>query len=234
MRTSIAGIIIVLCLSLQGMAASTTLFRDDFDGNMAWDTSDSSVYADNGQLIIDSDGGYGDWAEKTFSIDLTLDEPIVIETRAKLVSGGRGYRLIRQQIVFEDASGLWTTYLGDENTPPGTQGWHLGPWNDEDGMSWTGIHDHAVPGEDHWTVTKIVLTSAEAKLFVKNEGVSEEFFFIDSIEMSHSRIDAILFKQPWDSVNYIDYIQITSIPEPATLGLLALGGMALLRRKRSA
>jgi len=31
---------------------------------------------------------------------------------------------------------------------------------------------------------------------------------------------------------YIDNIMFTGVPEPATIGLLGLGGLALLRRKR--
>lgn len=50
----------------------------------------------------------------------------------------------------------------------------------------------------------------------------------------HTQIEGIDFVPPWDSVCDIDYISVYSIPEPFTLSLLALGGLAVMRRRRKA
>jgi len=36
----------------------------------------------------------------------------------------------------------------------------------------------------------------------------------------------------WQSVGFVDDVDITVVPEPMTLGLLGLGGLTLLRRRK--
>ncbi len=231
-------IVVALILGLVGVANANVLFEDDFTGGLSWVTSDNSVYInDDEYLYIGSDGGYDDWAEKEFSIDLAADAAIVIEQRVKLESGGLNYRLPDQTIVFEDSSEMSVTYLS-AGDPPENYGWLF------NGL-WTGITEPEVPGAgwwtsataDYWTVTRIELTPTGGQLFMKpddleKEWYSEEFQFIASTNWSHSQITKIRFDQPWDSVNYVDYIKISIVPEPATLSLVGLGGALLLRRKR--
>jgi hypothetical protein len=194
------------------------LFQDQFKGSLTWTTSNKSVsIKDNDFLVIDSDGHNDDWAEKDLSIDLSPDHPIIIEQRLKLQSAGLNYRLPLEEIVFENSSSLSITYLPNFPDKESVQpyGWNFG--------GWTGNHDHAVPGSgywtsaiaDYWAVTRVVITPTEGELYVKPDDhekgwFSDQFFKVASQKWSHSKVEKIRFKQPWDSVVYIDYVKVGS------------------------
>ena len=238
----ILGFVLTILLALTGIARAEVelLYYEGFDGSSSvpWTASNNSVDVNysGGYLYIGANGVQDDGvAEREFSIDLSTDAPIVIEQRLKLESDGLNYRLPSEEIVFEDSSELAVTYLPGD--PPENYGWLCG--------GWTGITEPEVPGAgwwtsataDYWTITKFVMTATGGQLFMKPDDLakgwhSDEFQFIASTSWSHSQITKIRFSQPWDSVNYIDYISIHEIPEPATLSLLALGGLALIRRRR--
>ena len=206
---------LVAVLATVGVGAGADyLYFDDFNDPLTWDTSDSSVYIKNDDyLYIGTDGGYVDWAEYDINLELTSDQ-IAIEQRQKLESGGLNYRLPCEAFCFEDGEEFGITYLGtDEAHPDPTHGWLFG--------SWTGSHEHAVPGTgwwtsataNYWAVTKIILNSTEAELFVKPDDLergwySDEYYKVAQADWSHSTITTIRFRQPWDSVCYIDYIKI--------------------------
>jgi hypothetical protein len=217
-------------LLAQNAGAATE--RQDFS---TWTMSNSSVVGVGDQLTIGTGDGNSDWAKKAFSIDLTAGTTIILEQRIKLESGGLNYRLPGQDITFEDSSVLDITYLF--NTSPNTHGWDFG--------GWTGIDTPEVPGAgwwtsataDYWTVTRIVLTSTGGELFMKPDDAaqgwfSNEFTSITSDTWVHSQITEIAFGQPWDSVNYVDYMDITIVPEPSTALLLSLGLIGIGLRKK--
>ena len=198
--------LLTICLTItvlfSGNAGAEVLYEEDFTDTLTWSTSDASVYIkDNDFLFIGTDGGYDDFAEKIFSIDLSNNYNIIIEQRIKLDSSGRGYTLSNQHIYFEDDKVISVTYL------PSTQyGWNLG--------GWTKNHDSAIPGEGYWAVTKIIITPSGGELYVKPDDsakgwFSNDFVKIVSKDWSYDRITKIVFRQHWDSVNYFDYIKIT-------------------------
>ena len=201
---------LIVNLGLIATASAEVLFRDDFQGSLTWTTSDNSIYIkDNDFLYFGTDGSYNDWAEKTFSIDLSNDHNIIIEQRTKIESGGLNYRLPIQKIFFEDNEATDITYLIDDQ-----YGWNFG--------GWTQNHDHGIPGTGYWTsatanywaITKIIITPEKGELYVKPDDAergwfSDQYYLVASKDWSHSRIDKIKFHQTWDSVNYIDYITIT-------------------------
>ena len=192
----------VLILSLTGTAMGEVLFYDDFKEPLTWSISDNSVYIkDNEFLYIQSDGGYGDWAEKTFSIDLSSNYNIIIEQRMKLESAGRDYTLPIQNIFFDDNKIIDVTFL-----PTGQYGWNFG--------GWTQNLNNPVPDESYWAVTKVIITPNGGELYVKPDDsargwFSNEFVKVASKDWSYTRITKIRFFQTWDSVNYFDYIKIT-------------------------
>lgn len=183
------------------------IYRDDFTGSLTWTRSSSSVYIkDNEYLYIGRDDPWytvwGDYAEKGFFIDLFSNKSVVIEMRVKLFSGGQNYRLPQQLIYFEDASYIGVTYLPDGLN---RYGWGF--------LGWTTLNQPAVPGENYWTLIKVVLTSTGGQLHMKPDDstrgwYSEQFSFIKSASWSHTKITKIRFEQPWDSINYVDYISI--------------------------
>ncbi|MCK4797404.1 MAG: LamG domain-containing protein, partial [Spirochaetes bacterium] len=196
------AISMVVAVVLSGTAMGEVLFSDDFKDTLTWTTSDNSVYIkDNDFLYIGSDGEYDDFAEKTFSIDLSNNYNIIIEQRIKLESSGRDYTLSNQHIYFEDDKVISVTYL-----PSAQYGWNLG--------GWTKNHDNAIPGEGYWAVTKIIITPNGGELYLKPDDsargwFSNDFVKVASKDWSYNRITKIVFRQHWDSVNYFDYIKIT-------------------------
>jgi hypothetical protein len=99
---------------------------------------------------------------------------------------------------------LAVTYL-PKLQPSEHFGWAFGTWTD--------IYDHAVPGEDYWAVTRIVLTSTGGQLFVKPDDAAKSWFSTDfypivTTNWSHSSVEKIRFSQPWDAVCDFDYITI--------------------------
>jgi hypothetical protein len=199
--------------SSAALATEVVLFQDDFSGPLTWNYSDDSVYIkDNSFLYIGADGAYDDWAEKPISLSLSSN-PIVIEQRIKLESGGLNYRLPNQWVWFEDGRNVEVSYLQGSS-----DGWHF--------VEYTGDNNNPVPGEDYWAVTKMVLTSTDGALYVKPDDAdrgwfSTEFYGVATATWSHSSITKIGFKQPWDSVNYVDWIKVSQVPEPGTLALIA-------------
>ncbi|MBL7215044.1 MAG: C10 family peptidase [Phycisphaerae bacterium] len=192
------------------------IYYNDFDGNLDWTTSDNSVYINNNQyLYISADGvSNDDYAEKVFDINLGANDQIIIEQRVKLESDGLNYRLPTERIMFEDSSEISVTYLPSFDNQ--SYGWHF------DG--WTGIDDPGIPGEgywtsataDYWVITRMVIASTGGSLYMKPDDLakawySDQFSFITSSNWDHSEVTKIKFSQPWDSVNCIDYIKISSI-----------------------
>lgn len=199
-RRLVIGMILMLLLS--GTAMGEVLFSDDFTDTLTWSTSDASVYIkDNDFLYIQSDGGYGDWADKTLSIDLSNNYDIIVEQRMKLESAGRGYTLPIQKIYFDDDKILDITFL-----PSGAYGWNFG--------GWTQNFDNPIPGEGYWVVLKVIITPSGGDLYIKPDDsakgwFSNEFINVTSKDWSYAEITKIRFHQTWDSVNYFDYIKIT-------------------------
>jgi hypothetical protein len=189
-----------------------SIYHEDFRGELTWTPSNSSVYIRDGEyLYISADGYLGDGAEKIFDIDLLPGKQVVIEQRIKLAEYGMNYRLPAESIFFEDATNIAVTYLPSD--PGQSLGWHFDDW--------TGINDPCVPGDgywdtataDYWTVTRIVITPTGGELYMKPDDPEKGWFSNDYVRITsavwtHSKITKIMFKQSWDSANYIDYIDI--------------------------
>lgn len=174
-------------------------YAEEFQAPLSWTTNDPSVTWANGDHLLIGDGaGYNDFAERDFCLDLT-DVALEIECRMKLQSAGQNYRLPYQQIFFEDGSSIETTYL----TAP--YGWKLDGFDD--------VHTSAVPGEDHWVVLRITMTSTGGTLSVKPDDVARGWFSNDFTQVvtatwSHQTVTRVRFHQPWDSVCLVDWFRI--------------------------
>lgn len=155
-----------------------------FDGT--WTLSNDSVSVSGGTLHIESNGTTDDgWAKKSLSISLSTQNPVVIQQRERLESGGMDYRLPDEGIVFGDGSTLWMTYLPDfdgTNWTTPYYGWHFSTaWDDS---SWSKIDFPDVPGAGFWTdatanywaVTKMVLTPAGGELFLKPDDAAQGWY----------------------------------------------------------
>lgn len=230
-QISVFTAFILFCL-LSSAVNATQIFYDDFSGVWDWNTSDASVFLkDNDFLYIGSDGDYNDWAERNFFINLSNTNSIIIEQRTKLESGGLNYRLPYQLIYFEDDTNIGVTYLphGDSTNP--LHGFPYGWLFD----GFTGSHVQAVPGTgwwttataDYWAVTRVVLTPDGGELYVKPDDAdkgwySNDYSLVASTAWDHSQITKIRFEQPWDSIGYVDYMSISTVPVPEPISLLLL------------
>ena len=208
------GALSILCfvtlgLGFSGISNALTVFSDDFTGDMDWSTSDDSVYTkDNDYLHIGSDGGYADWAEKNLDVSLGPDSTVVLKQRMKLDSGGLNYRLPYERVYFEDDTFLYVGYL-----PGSPYGWLFSEFDHDQEPAehkYEDIQEPVVPGEDYWARTRIVLTSTGGTLYMKPDDSDNGWFESDYTEIttatwSHSSIAEVMFEQPWDSVNSVDY-----------------------------
>jgi hypothetical protein len=210
----------------------------------SWVISNPSVSTANGQLHVNSNGTVDDgWAQKSLSISLSDQNPVVIDARMRLESGGLNYRLPLAAIYFGDGSSLWTTYLPtlDSNGP---YGWHFTTASGD--ASWSGIENPPVPGSgywdtataNYWAVIRIVLAPTGGQLFLKPDDASQGWFsdqfepVLSTTWSTQSTIANIRFQQPWDAAFTVDYVNVTVAPEPSTWALLAVGVTAFLIRRR--
>ncbi|MCK4500775.1 hypothetical protein KAU11_09770, partial [Candidatus Babeliales bacterium] len=189
------------------------LFVDNFNNPLNWSTSDNTVYIkDNTYLYTTTDGHYDDWAEKTFDINLSKNYNIIIEQRMKIESGGWGYRLPIQKIIFENNYILDITYLAETN-----YGWNFDGWTKKQEPIIPGTGYWTSSTANYWTITKIIINSTGGELQIKPDDIeknwhSNEFIKVIAKNWTHKKINKIIFRQTWDSVNYIDYIKITKEP----------------------
>ncbi len=213
---------------------------DDIPIDGTWVISNSSVSTANGQLVVTSNGIVDDgWAEHSLSMNLSNQNPVVIDSRQRLDSGGENYRLPIEDIFFASGSTLSTTYLPSGPIP---YGWHFTTASGD--SSWSGIDNPPVPGENYWAVTRLVLTPTGGELFLKPDDAAQGWYsdqfepVLSTSWASESSITGIRFKQPWDAAFTVDYVNVTVTPEPSTLALLSVGIISLAayawRRKRRA
>ncbi len=222
-------VLIVSMMVLTGIAAFAShsvdaAYHEPFDTDVFstgdWTRSDSSVTIDetNGWLHMGPDGNYDDFAEKTVSYSL----PIILETRWRLVSGGRDYRLPWLVLLFDSGGSshdMYMSYLPDANTV-------LGGWNFN---GWTLITENGPSGENVWCTIRAEIRSDGGELQAKNEG-DTTFATITSRTWSiPDTLVKIRYEQPWDSVCDVDYLSIQTSPEatididPDTLNLKSKG-----------
>ena len=122
-----------------------------------------------------------------------------------------------------DVSGwskAWASWWSGENWN-WVQEAHIELWIDSD-LKFDGMSSNNT-NRDTWTLWQhsgqyVINTDVEVRLHsVKGNN-----------EFGTGGLGAIFFDSRYDDVT----LQVTPVPEPATLGLLALGGLALLRRRR--
>ena len=179
-------------------------FNTDVFQSGEWFREDGSTTVDlqNGVLRIGSDGGYDDYAEKY--VDFSL--PITVETRMRLVSGGRNYTLPQLRIYFgptvNDAN--YITYLPNDQFGWSFMGWHL--LNES-----TNIHVNAPESENLWWTVKAIIREDGGELYAKSDAETDFTFVTSRIWSRPSQITRIGFKQPWDAVCEFDYIRVEGV-----------------------
>ncbi len=178
----------------------------------------------------------------TTDITLGLSETAVINVYVELVESG--FPPAPEQL------GLLTYALSLYETPPGafvtdpTDIEIVGYSNDLDPMY---TYNNVPGGGGAWTLTEIVRVDPGNVIEGPGEYLVSDIIVhclgipsLDQIMILTPSTDLLLFKP--DLITGIDYtlgtgstsapLNITQVPEPATIGLLALSGFAVLRRRR--
>jgi len=180
-----------------------SIYEENFDSNVflesSWTRSDSSVYVDTDMnyLIIDSSNNYDDYAILT---DISiLNTSFTIEYRSKLVSSGRNYMLPWFILGYSNGSTLQTNYVVDSSG----HGWFF--------IDWTYKEQNGPTSENLWWDVKIELTPTTATLNAKESTESNYHVIISQKFNGDLSFDYIKIIQPWDSVNYVDWIKSDSL-----------------------
>ncbi|MBI5265910.1 MAG: T9SS type A sorting domain-containing protein [candidate division Zixibacteria bacterium] len=197
-----------ICMSWQMVNSQS--FREDFNsdvfGSGSWSRSDASVYVNttDGWLHIASDG-WGDWddcADKSGTFQL----PLIVEWRARLVSGGQNYTVPAFALFWgsTNAEAIHMTYL-----PGSGYGWHFG-------TLFTDIHTMGPVAENQWVTVRAVIRAEGGELLAKFDGDSAFTPVVTRTWSIPDNIVTIRFRQNWDAVCDYDYIQVTSSDQQAS------------------
>jgi hypothetical protein len=180
-------------------------FNSDVFGLNLWDRTDSTVAVDlaNGRLHIGSDGGYDDAASKLLDVPV----PLVIETRARLVSGGLNYRLPHFHFYFDTTNSVF----GNENTNNVFFTVDNGAWTFGYYPTFQNAGTGKLPsGENIWMTIRIEVTRTGGSLYAKFDS-DGAFTFVNHKSWNiGARLKQIRLRQPWDATCDIDYIRVTA------------------------
>ncbi len=207
-------------------AQDVVLFQDDFEDN----SMDSSKWAStSGYSVTEADGMMKVETNSTdnggvlYSIDIPLDNStgLITMTRRMLVhedfSGSKYFRGRHRLLESNDSACLEVLYYDYSGTKVG--------FGDE--------YNGYAPIYDTWfdeVVTYDPVTGNASYSINGQTAVPVNF----SNPLDGDTIQLKCYDEHWFTGHYInmDSITITQTPEPATLGLLAVGALAALRRRR--
>ncbi len=171
---------------------------------------------------------------------ITLDGHITVNRDAALMAYGIVFALPTEDEWYKaayfkaDGSGYSTYANGQESLPPADAGWNYyggqysQPWAVGVGtgtMEQNGTFDMM---GNVWEWNEKVYPDIVPNSGFRGGSYALEYHGDDPISMSSSDIAGGI--QSWRQESYVGF-RIVSIPEPATLLLLGLGGLSLLRRR---
>jgi hypothetical protein len=201
-------------------ASAVTFINANTTNTVGWDNS-TDWWVDSGYSADDR------WHHST-GFGMAEGESLPA-TPTGIVSGGEIYQSISSGQSGKDARTLKTTITGLDSSE--TYNIYVYFWSDQAGSPWTiraaltqvGLADLTYSPYTG-NATQVGLDSSnrilwEAKLGYVT-GVTEQVVWIDDLPTNDSNV-----RTWYDGVGY-------QIPEPVTVALLGLGGLALIRRKR--
>jgi len=206
----------MVCVLLAGTitASGTTVFTDDFSGTLSQWTVDGNATITDGRLVLEPALGDPWHASATSNQKFTTEGKYVLtfETDAN------GDPVFHERVTMPGGLQIGFSSWGNPaqvsfkgQTLPGT-------------VAGTGITNYGT-----FRTISMSLDGRNAEIFVNGTSgwsgtlpSNPDFTTYDSIK---------LFGQFSVITNKYDNVQLSFVPEPATLGLLILGGLLLRRRK---
>jgi hypothetical protein len=222
-------------------AAGTQLFFDDFEGT-ALDTSKWSVFVDgNGQYHAPyvADGllhsqGYHTRIDSipTFAAP-KMDQSVMACARINLDGSVNkfGFGLNPNERTGPVTGYYFDTLHLDTTVPLEYQGQE----HYVRALAWSNPGDGSLI---HLLDVAIPVTWYEFHEFAIERTSSEVIYYIDGQERARvtdtfaGALPVEVWNDRWDGMMLTDWVEVTSVPEPMTIGLLAFGGLLLRKHRR--
>jgi hypothetical protein len=233
-----AALVWLLSTFAQG-ATSTQLFYDDFDGT-ALDTSKWSVFVDAqgySHAPYVADGlhlqGYHTRIDSipTFA---PMGQSVMAQSRISLAGSANkfGFGVNPNERAGPITGYFFDTLHLDTTVPPEYQGRE------------NYVHALALsnPGDgslNYLLDVEIYVTWYEFHEFAIERTPSEVIYSIDDKEVARvadafgGALPVGIWNDRWDGLMQTDWVEVATVPEPATICLLGLGALGLLRKRRA-
>jgi len=228
------GVAVVMALPVYAVAGSYTTNFESFtlgpvNGQDGW-VNDNVGYSAIDPVIVDdpTGGGHG----KVLRIDPPSDE---LDYSWSGAFRGTGDLVAEGATKFELSWDQWRTGFGDilwivEN--PDLTGWQAQEWDGSIYPISTDLLPSAPLAAREWQNIRLAFDVGAGTL----EGFIDNVSFGTATGQTFAKFRGMDFQVmvAWGGLsgpNFIDNVGLVVVPEPATLSLLALGGVAVLRRK---
>ena len=249
-RNLLIALVLFTAVSISGLGQEAlgdtwqTLYENDFSTDPGWTTNNAAHYnwdSGTGTYYQERINGADEYTYQTIS-GLTIGKRWRLETDIKPISNdtaaNAGLRLFDA-----DMENSRPTYFGiDFATSSSGQSPYL-LWSSSTSGSENRVAFIDSPFEyDVWYRTLVewdpVANTLYAKVTRRDNGsvLVDHTVLIDGHVNGVDRIGVSSVNHPFKTgavgIAYLDNVSLSQIPEPATLSLLAIGGLALLRRRK--
>lgn len=232
-----------LCVALLATSASAALIVD-FAGAFAVDPMDIEVtdVGSSSHTIFETGGNVAEWttAGGQVSGDSSFDEGGGVDGSLSGASGSLKWSMVTAvtgEWSLDGSGNIVISGGGDQITRNAADGWGVkggGSNNiDEDILGFDfDFSNLTLPAGQFLRITEFTTSNGgSARIIV--DGVSDQVVAPGAVSIDLSDGQLVAFSGDSTTSQYrLDTVTLEVVPEPATMSLLAVGGIALLRRRR--